>query len=71
MNWSKWIRVAHRWVSIAFVAVVLAIFAMLGMGREPAQWIYFVPLAPLALLALSGLYMFFLPYAAKRRGAGG
>ena len=27
------------------------------------------PLPPLALLALTGLYMFVLPYAAKRRGA--
>ncbi len=70
MNWSKWIRVAHRWVSVAFVAIVLAIFAMLGMGREPAQWIYFVPLAPLALLAISGLYMFFLPYVSKKRSVG-
>jgi hypothetical protein len=26
------------------------------------------PLLPLALLALTGLYMFVLPYAAKRRG---
>ncbi len=70
MNWSRWIRVAHRWVSIAFVIVVLAIFAMLGAGREPAEWVYFLPLFPLALLALSGLYMFFLPYVAKKRGAG-
>ena len=70
MNWSKWIRVAHRWVSVAFVAIVLAIFAMMGMGREPAQWIYFVPLAPLALLAISGLYMFFLPYVSKKRSVG-
>jgi hypothetical protein len=27
------------------------------------------PLPPLALLLFSGLYLFVLPYAAKRRGA--
>ncbi len=70
MNWSKWIRQVHRWLSIAFTIVVLAIFAALGLGREPAEWIYFLPLIPLALLALTGLYMFFLPYLARKRGAG-
>ena len=71
MNWSKWIRQLHRWLSIAFTAAVIAIFAMLGAGMEPAAWIYFVPLLPLALLMLTGLYLFALPYAARRRGAGG
>ena len=61
------IRQTHRWVSIAFVVVVVAIFVTLGLGKQPAQWVYFVPLAPLAFLALTGLYMFFLPYLSKRR----
>lgn len=65
---SPLIRQLHRWVSIAFVAVVLAIFATLGLGRQPAQWVYYVPLLPLAFLALSGVYMFFLPYVARGRG---
>jgi hypothetical protein len=67
MSWSIWIRRIHRWLSILFTAVVLAIFAMLGAGIEPAAWIYFVPLLPLALLMLTGLYLFVLPYAARRR----
>ena len=74
MNLSQWIRQIHRWLSIAFTAVVIAIFAMLGMGSEPVYWVYFLPLLPLALLMLTGLYMFVLPYAARRRrgrGAGG
>jgi ABC-type polysaccharide/polyol phosphate export permease len=68
---SKFIRFFHRWTSIAFTLVVIAIVAMLGLGQQPAQWIYYVPLLPLFLLLLTGLYMFFLPYAAKarRRGA--
>jgi ABC-type polysaccharide/polyol phosphate export permease len=70
MNWNIAIRQVHRWLSIIFTAVVAGIFIMLGMGREPAQWVYLLPLFPLALMALTGLYMFFLPYAAKRRARG-
>ena len=64
---SKFIRVFHRWTSLAFVLVVAAIFAMLGLGQQPAQWIYLTPLVPLFLLMITGLYMFFLPYVAKAR----
>ena len=70
MKWSLWIRQIHRWVSIVFVAIVILIFAMLGTGSQPAQWVYFLPLPPLALLALTGLYLFVLPYLGRRRGAG-
>jgi hypothetical protein len=70
MNWSIWIRQVHRWLSIIFTVVVAGIFIMLGVGREPAQWVYFLPLFPLALMMLTGLYMFFLPYAARRRARG-
>ena len=68
MEWNTWIRQAHRWLSIIFSAVVLAIFVTLGAGKEPASWVYYSPLPPLALLALSGLYMFVLPYIARWRG---
>jgi ABC-type polysaccharide/polyol phosphate export permease len=68
---SKFIRVFHRWTSIGFTLVVVAIFAMLGLGQQPAQWLYYVPLLPLFLLLATGLYMFFLPYAAKARRAKG
>jgi hypothetical protein len=67
MNWSAWIRQIHRWVSIIFVAVVIGIFIALGVGEKPANCVYLSPLLPLALLALTGLYMFGLPYAAKWR----
>ncbi len=71
MNWNKWVRQIHRWVSMIFTATVVAIFAALGLGMEPAMWVYYLPLAPLALLLLSGLYLFVLPYAAKWRGGRG
>lgn len=47
--------------------IVLAIFAMLGLGQQPAQWTYYLPLPPLFLLMITGVYMFFLPYVAKGR----
>lgn len=68
MHWNNWIRQFHRWVSIIFTLIVAGIFTTLGTGTEPAEWVYFVPLLPLALLMLSGLYMFVLPYITKWRG---
>jgi hypothetical protein len=32
-------------------------------------WVFYVPLLPLFLLMFTGLYMFALPYATKRRTA--
>jgi hypothetical protein len=69
LNWNMWIRQIHRWLSINFTAVVAAIFIALGVGEEPAEWVYFLPLLPLALLTISGLYLFALPYAARWRSA--
>jgi hypothetical protein len=68
MNSNKWIRQIHRWLSIAFtVAVIANIVAMsVGQGQPPA-WVTYSPLFPLALLLLTGLYLFVLPYAAKWR----
>lgn len=66
MNWNKWIRQTHRWVSVVFVAIVVALFAALGLGQEPAEWLYLMPLLPLAFLAVTGVYMFVLPYVANR-----
>ena len=72
MNERRWVRPAHRWISIIFTAVSGAIFIALGLGHQPPQWIYFLPLLPLAVLSLSGLYLFFQPYLTRRpvhRGA--
>jgi ABC-type polysaccharide/polyol phosphate export permease len=67
LNWNKWLRQIHRWLSIAFtVAVIVNIIALRG-GKEPAFWVYLLALLPLALLLLTGLYLFVLPYATKWR----
>lgn len=67
MNWSKLIRQCHRWLSIIFTLIVLGIFGAQGLGREPVEWVYFLPLAPLALMLVTGLYLFALPYVGRRR----
>ncbi|MFT3724800.1 MAG: hypothetical protein QM773_14600 [Hyphomonadaceae bacterium] len=61
------IRQFHRWASAAFVLAVIATTVALAL-KEPVIWMSYVPLLPLALLAISGIYMFFLPYVAKWRG---
>ena len=66
MTWSKGIRQLHRWLAIAFTVTVIATFVALTQ-EEPAIWVSYVPLFPLALLLFTGLYMFVLPYATKWR----
>jgi hypothetical protein len=63
---NKWIRQIHRWVAIAFTVTVLVSIAALGQ-EEPAEWVFYVPLLPLALLLLTGLYLFVLPYVTRWR----
>lgn len=66
MNWNLWIRQAHRWLSLLFVATVIANFVAMAMGEPPA-WIVYSPLPFLFLLMFSGLYLFILPYRMRRR----
>jgi hypothetical protein len=70
LNWNKWIRQFHRWLSIVFTATVLANFVVMGLGKPPA-WVVYSPLPPLFLLLFSGLYMFALPYISNWRNARG
>jgi hypothetical protein len=69
MNANAWIRQFHRWISILFTLNVAGIFALLGAGTEPAQWVYLTPLPWLFALLLTGLWLFALPYVARRRAA--
>jgi hypothetical protein len=69
LNPNSLIRQFHRWVSAAFVVVVLITWVTLA--KKGPIWVSYTPLFPLALLALSGIYMFFLPYFGKRRRPAG
>ena len=66
MNANKLIRQLHRWLAMLFTVTVIATFVALAQ-EDPVVWVSYVPLLPLALLLFSGLYLFVLPYAARRR----
>jgi hypothetical protein len=69
VNWNSRIRQAHRVVSIAFTVTVVANFVALALGSGmPPPWVTYSPLLPLAVLMFTGLYLFALPYAARRPG---
>jgi hypothetical protein len=55
-------------VSIAFTVAVIANFVAMSLGQgQPPAWVTYSPLLPLALLLFTGLYLFVLPYVARRR----
>ncbi len=64
---SRLTRQIHRWLSIAFVAGVVNYMALMTKGQPP-YWVGLFALVPLILLAVTGLYLFVLPYALKWRG---
>jgi len=66
MNFNQWVRQIHRWLAIVFTLTVVANFVAMAMGPVPAV-ITYSPLPPLLFMLLTGLYMFALPYLAKRR----
>ncbi|HZE38914.1 MAG TPA: hypothetical protein VE172_08900 [Stackebrandtia sp.] len=66
----KRIRQIHRWLSMTFLVTVAAGFVVLFQGAkpdDPAFLVFYTPLPPLAVLVITGVYMFLLPYRAKRR----
>ena len=67
MSMSKSMRQIHRWLSVLFTVAV--IFTTVSLSREGAEWVSYVPLLPLGLLFLTGIYLFVLPYLNKSRAA--
>lgn len=59
---NRSLRQIHRWTSIVFtVSIIVTIIAL--VQEEPLVWVSYVPLFPLAVLLLTGLYLFALPHA--------
>ena len=54
-------RQGHRWVGGLFLIVVAANFAALLLD-DPPEAVVYLPLIPLALLMLTGIYLPALPY---------
>jgi hypothetical protein len=67
-TFNKWVRQFHRWVSLAFTVAMIANIVAMSVGQgQPPPWVIYSPLLPLALLLLTGLYLFVLPYATRWR----
>ena len=66
LNWNKWVRQTHRWLSIVFTVAVIVNLVAVVTGRY-ANWVGLLAVLPLALLLFTGLYLFVLPYATKWR----
>ncbi|KRD74585.1 hypothetical protein [Lysobacter sp. Root983] len=67
---NQWIRQFHRWMSMIFTLSVIATFIALAQ-KQPLVWVSYGPLAPLALLTITGLYLFALPYLSQWRRRSG
>lgn len=67
MNTNAWVRQIHRWVSMIFTVAVIIVTIVVLVQEQPAEWVYLSPLLPLALLLLTGLYLFALPYRTRRQ----
>jgi FtsH-binding integral membrane protein len=61
-------RQVHRWLSVVFTLTVAANFVAMAFGPPP-PWIVYSPLPFLFLMLATGLYLFFLPYARRSKGA--
>jgi hypothetical protein len=65
LNWNKWVRQTHRWLSIAFTVVVIVNIVAVAPKKYTAS-LGLLAVLPLALLLVTGMYLF-VPYATKWR----
>jgi heme A synthase len=68
MNWNRWIRQTHRWLSIAFTVAVIINGVAVLRGRYNNS-LGLLAVFVLTLSFFTGVYLFFLPYATKLRRA--
>jgi hypothetical protein len=66
LNWNKWVRQTHRWLSMAFTVAVIANLVAIARNKYTNP-IGLLAVFPLAFLLLTGLYLLVLPYATKWR----
>ena len=64
MNWNKWFRQTHRWLSVAFTVVVI-VNGVAVAQKKYTNSLGLMAVFVLALQFFTGLYLFVLPYAAK------
>jgi hypothetical protein len=71
MSFNAWVRQIHRWLSILFtLGVITNTVVIFGLKQSnPPYWVYLLALLPLFALLFTGLYLFALPYMARRARA--
>ncbi len=70
MNVNRSIRLTHRWVSPLFVLAVIASSVAAATGEAQDSPLFVLPLLPLALLTLTGTWLFVVTVFGRRRGSG-
>jgi len=65
MTFSKLIRKTHPWLGMTLIVLTIVNVIAFSMGYA-IPWLYYLPLLPLFLSMLTGLYMFVLPYVQRR-----
>jgi hypothetical protein len=66
LNWNRWVRQLHSWLSIAFTLVVI-FNGVAVLKHRYTNWMGLLAVATLALMFLTGMYLFVLPYFTKSR----
>ena len=66
MNWNKWFRQTHRWLSVVFTVAIIVNGVAVVQGKYNSR-LGLLAVFPMALLLFTGLYLFMMPYAAKWR----
>jgi len=66
LNWSRWIRQTHRWLSMAFTLAAIVNIVAIAL-KKYTDSMGLLAVIPLVLLFFTGLYLFVLPYTAKWR----
>jgi hypothetical protein len=64
LNWKKWVRQTHRWLSMAFTVAVIINIVAVAQKKYTAS-VGLLAVFPLALQFVTGLYWFALSYVTK------
>lgn len=66
MNWNKWVRQAHRWLSIVLTLAII-VNGVAVVRRKYNAKLGLMAVAVLALMWVTGMYLWVLPYTARWR----
>lgn len=66
MNWNRWIRQTHRWLSVIFTIAVVINGYTVVRGKYSNK-LGLSAVFVLAMLFFTGAYLFALPYATRWR----